>query len=148
LDIEVSFKSLERNKSQDRIDILLYDTKKQILKFVEVKHFTNSEIRSIPTPKVIKQIDKYKKQIAKKETEIIKAYENYITAINEIFELKLPPPKEVDSEVTLLIFGFDKDQKQGRLKKTEKRLKKFDIFCKSIGSTENITQETLQKYKK
>ncbi|MCL2028201.1 MAG: hypothetical protein FWG79_06910, partial [Bacteroidales bacterium] len=56
LDIEVSFKSLDeterfctktgimkKNKKQDRIDILLYDIKKRKLKFVEAKHFSNSE---------------------------------------------------------------------------------------------------------
>ena len=49
--------------------------------------------------------------------EIIAAYKNYIEAINEIFGLRLPVPEKVEENVTLLIFGFDDDQKKGRLQK-------------------------------
>ena len=115
LDIEVSFASSEN--AQDRIDILLYDTKSKTktLKFVEAKHFSNSEIWSTSEPEVIEQIKRYKTQIASRREEIIEAYGNYITKINEIFGLKLPLPDKIEDEVTLLIFGFDQNQKDGRL---------------------------------
>ena len=146
LDIEVSFEALDKTsgKTQDRIDILLYDVKKQTLKFVEAKHFSNKEIWSESKPKVIGQIKKYEKQIAAKKTEIIKAYENYITAINEIFEQSLPLPIDVEEKVTLLIFGFDQNQKDGRLSDlilNKKEYEGYIVYPK--GKINNINLNTL-----
>ncbi|MEK0337975.1 MAG: hypothetical protein QQN41_11135, partial [Nitrosopumilus sp.] len=65
LDIEISFEALGNNK-QDRIDILLFNKKTKSLKFVEAKHFTNSELWSKKggKPKVIaQQIPKYQAQV-------------------------------------------------------------------------------------
>jgi len=122
LDIEISFEALDKQKGsrQDRIDILLLKKSTQTLKFVEAKHFSNSEIWSEDTPKVINQIKKYESQIISKKTEIIEAYKNYINAVNEIFKdvipHPLPEPEIVEDKVAFLIFGFDVDQKAGRLK--------------------------------
>ena len=134
LDIEISFEALDKTsgKTQDRIDILLYDTENKTLKFVEAKHYSNPEIWSKTTPKVIGQIKKYKEQIRKKD-EIIAAYTNYIKAINAIFDLKLPLPQKVEDNVSLLIFGFDDDQKKGRLQKRileNYAFKGVQIYCK------------------
>jgi hypothetical protein len=38
-------------------------------------------------------------------------------SIYGIFNIALPEPEELDDNVTLLIFGFDNDQKKGRLKR-------------------------------
>ena len=67
-------------------------------------------------PKVQKQIDRYNSQIKNNETEIIEEYSKYIDALNSLFELYLDKPDKVDKNAVLLIFGFDKDQLQGRLK--------------------------------
>jgi predicted component of viral defense system (DUF524 family) len=144
LDIEISFKAMEKGKKQDRIDILLYDTKNCILKFVEAKHFTNTEIWSKSKPKVIKQLERYEKQIATKEKEIINAYTKYIAAINEIFKLKIQPPQKVEKKVSLLIFGFDQNQKEGRL--TELILKKPEykgLIVYAIGGVGGIKLKAL-----
>lgn len=135
LDIEISFKVIEKSsgKTQDRIDILLYDLNNQTLKFVEAKHYSNKEIWSKATPKVINQIKKYETQIEQNRVEIIAAYENYINAINTIFNLKLPLPLKVEDKVSLLIFGFDDDQKKGRLQKMilkKSAFKGLHIYCK------------------
>ena len=37
--------------------------------------------------------------------------------INRVFNLSIPEPEHIEDRVTLLIFGFDIDQKNGRLKK-------------------------------
>ncbi|BHH85840.1 hypothetical protein LA52FAK_41290 [Desulforhopalus sp. 52FAK] len=37
--------------------------------------------------------------------------------VNSIFNQSLPVPNEIEEKVTLLIFGFDNDQKEGRLKR-------------------------------
>lgn len=135
LDIEISFGVAEKSTGsiQDRIDFLLYDIKNQTLKFVEAKHYSNKEIWSTKTPEVIGQIEKYEKQITQKRADIITAYENYIQAINTIFNKTLPLPLKVEDKVALLIFGFDDDQKKGRLQKlilNNAHYKGCQIYCK------------------
>ena len=135
LDIEISFEALEKTngEKQDRIDILLYDLNTRTLKFVEAKHYSNPEIWSNGTPKVIGQIKKYETQIKTNKTEIIAAYKNYMEAINSVFDLELPLPEKVEEKVALLIFGFDNDQKKGRLQKlilSNPVFKGFQVYCK------------------
>ncbi len=115
LDVEVSFKSNNENKKQDRIDILLFDKETKTLQFVEAKHISNNEIWSTNTPKVISQIKRYEEQIKVKKTEILKRYEKHINSLNHIFNTTLPIPEKIDSKVTLLIFGFDTNQRTGRI---------------------------------
>lgn len=115
LDIEVSFQSEDENKKQDRIDVVLYDLRTRTIHFVEAKHFSNKEIFSTGRPKVINQLNRYKKQISKNEKENIKEYGSLIQTINQTFSKSIPLPVEVDEKVILLIFGFDIDQKNGRL---------------------------------
>lgn len=135
LDIEISFEALEKTngEKQDRIDILLYDLNTRTLKFVEAKHYSNPEIWSNGTPKVIGQIKKYETQIKTNKTEIIAAYKNYMEAINSVFDLELPLPEKVEEKVALLIFGFDNDQKNGRLQKlilSNPVFIGFQVYCK------------------
>ena len=149
LDIEVSFEALDKTggKTQDRIDILLYDKEKQTLQFVEAKHYSNSEIWSKTTPKVISQIEKYEKQIEKNKDNIKKAYTNYIEAINAVFDLSLRLPQKVEDKVLLLIFGFDADQKNGRLQKLILKnpvYKGIQVYCKQ----EKINPKTLLSSKR
>ena len=102
-------------KSQNRVDILLYNIKEQELLFVEAKHFTNKEIRAEETPAVINQIERYNKIIQNNYDIILQEYSKYIQALNNIFrdELKteLPEPKTLCKKCGLIIFGFDNDQK-------------------------------------
>jgi hypothetical protein len=116
LDIEVSFASLELEGSkQDRVDVVLLNKKNGKLQFVEVKHYSNKELWSENQPPVTKQIMRYEGQIKEKRKDILSKYQVYVKHINNIFDLALPVPTEIDDRVTLLIFGFDNDQKNGRL---------------------------------
>jgi len=110
LDIEVAFES-----NKDRIDILLFDTKSTTLRFVEAKHFSNPEIWSKGRPKVVDQIERYQKRLRTEEQNILGEYTAYVHSLNSLFGITLPKPKTVDDKVSLLIFGFDGDQKKGRL---------------------------------
>ena len=114
LDIEVSFASMDEDKKQDRIDILLFNKRKQSLQFVEAKHYSNKEIWSTGTPKVIKQINRYNFQITKQRDDILKAYTEYINVINNLFNLSLPKSTTLENKTILLIFGFDNDHYQIR----------------------------------
>lgn len=136
LDIEVSFESDDENKKQDRIDILLLNKKTKTLFFVEAKHFSNKEIWSASTPKVIKQLNRYNGQIRKEKEHILKEYSKYIDIINELFTpLFLPTPIDIEEKVTLLIFGFDDDQKKGRLQKLIKENSEYKgVKCYCIGN--------------
>ena len=125
LDIEVSLKALddleaissETQSSQDRIDLLLFNTKTKKLQFFEVKHFSNSEIWSEKgtKPDVIKQIQRYNLQIVKNREGILSAYKEYVKTARELFDLTkldLPDPEQLSDEVILLVFGFDSHQKK------------------------------------
>lgn len=121
LDVEVALESLTEDEDEyyDRIDILLYDKHNKILHFVEAKHYFNTEIWSKSKPKVLSQIERYESQISnkKRKLEILSGYEKYINIINNIFHINLPKPEDIEPKVTLLIFGFDRDQRNNRLKK-------------------------------
>ena len=117
LDIEISFDSLDENSSQDRIDILLYNKSLKTLQFVEAKHYSNKELWSTKTPIVVDQIARYESQIKKRKKKILAEYVEYIKTINLLFNTCLPSPIEIEEKVKLLIFGFDNDQKRGRMKK-------------------------------
>lgn len=143
LDIEIAF-SLPKNENQknrNRIDILLYNRQNNELCFVEAKHFSNSELWSKEgiKPKVVEQIEKYRKQIGKSTREILEAYSNYIRTINQLYDLSYDIPNTVNREVPLLIFGFDRDQLQGRFKKLIKEDQSLEnIKYFSIGNISGI----------
>lgn len=117
LDIEIAFSSIEDDNKQDRIDLLLLNKETTSLKFVEAKHFSNKSIWAIDTPEVISQMQRYESQLSNSKLLIISEYANYVKEINNIFNLSLPIPEYIDDKVTLLIFGFDQDQLNGKLKK-------------------------------
>lgn len=117
LDIEVSFESEEEGKKHDRIDIVLLNKLTKTLQFVEAKHFSNKEIWSKTTPKVLTQLRRYESQINRRQSEILLEYTGLVKTLNKVFDISLPEPIDFDKKVTLLIFGFDADQKAGRLKR-------------------------------
>ena len=148
LDIEVSLKSLNENKSQDRIDILLFKKNSKTLQFVEAKHYSNSEIWSESIPKVIGQIKRYELQVAEKKEQLLSKYSEYVKTLNSLFEITpaLPLPVDIEDKVTLLIFGFDEDQRNGRLKSliTQNPNHTFSgIKLYPIGNIEKVVTENL-----
>lgn len=118
LDIEVSFEGIDDDRAQDRIDLLLFNKKTQTLRFYEAKHFSNKAIWSTANtpPRVTSQVFRYNKQLKKQEAQILSQYANYIRIVNELFGCDMPEPRQIDEKVTLLVFGFDRDQQQGRMK--------------------------------
>lgn len=148
LDIEISFESLNEENNQDRIDLLLFNKYTKTLQFVEAKHFSNNEIWSKTVPKVISQIKRYESQLSKRKAEILSEYIDYIRIVNRLFDIELPEPEELDDNVTLLIFGFDNDQKNGRLKKLILQNKEYaGINNYSIGNIKKVVPDNLWKAK-
>jgi len=148
LDIEISFESLNEENKQDRIDFLLLNNKSKTLQFVEAKHFTNKEIWSKATPEVISQIKRYELQIAKRKASILLEYAEYVKVVNKIFRISLPEPTNIETKVAVLIFGFDNDQKNGRLKKLIIQNREYaGIKNYSIGNIKKIVPDNLWKAK-
>ncbi len=144
LDVEVSFKSLSEKSRQDRIDILLYKKDTRTLQFVEAKHYSNKEIWSTKTPDVINQIGRYESQIAQQRSEILEEYAEYVRTLNSLFDISLSEPTKIEDKVTLLIFGFDNDQKSGRLKKLVTKNPEYQgIQNYSIGNIKQVVPENL-----
>jgi hypothetical protein len=159
LDLEISLNSKEdnivqdeidllllnkKNKTQDRIDLLLYNINERKLKFVEAKHYSNKEIWSKTEAKVISQIRRYENQIGIKKVEIIIEYNKYIRIVNDLFKINIPTVNDIEEKVTLLIFDFDNDQKQGRLKTLVKDKKEYNnITIYTKGNIKDIEIKTL-----
>jgi hypothetical protein len=146
LDVEVSFESLNKSSTQDRIDILLYNKDSHALQFVEAKHYSNKELWSNTAPKVINQIRRYESQVSARKTQILLEYSEYVRTLNSLFNISLPAPIDIEEKVTLLIFGFDNDQKNGRLKKLITENSAYSgikNYC--IGNIDQVVTENLWK---
>ena len=143
LDVEISLESIE-DRSQDRIDVLLYSRRHKTLKFVEAKLYANQEIRSNSKPRVIKQIERYNEQIRIKENEILDAYKDYLEIVKELFDVTLNEPVKVLPGVGLYIFDFDDDQKKGNLSaRIIPNLNRYHIKHYTKGDFTNINAQTL-----
>lgn len=153
LDIEVSFENkdedepdTDRKRSrQDRIDILLYNTQTGELRFFEAKVFSNPEIRPSgeAIPRVVGQMERYRAQLKANEEQILSQYENHVNVINSLFSSNLMQPKSLDLEPKLYVFGFDSDQRSGRLKEKLKSLREHKVLIYSKGDPKSVEAENL-----
>jgi hypothetical protein len=121
LDVEITFQegSSSPRSKPNRIDILLFNAQTRALRFVEAKHFSNGEVWALEgrKPKVVSQIAGYNDLIKAQAGSIVADYALYVEKLNETLGLSLPTPTKVDPDCRLFIFGFDRDQQQGRLRK-------------------------------
>lgn len=160
LDIEVSLRreneddepepgKKSRAKS-DRIDLLLFDTKSCLLRFFEAKDFSNSEIRAEADriPKIVKQMQRYKEQLNAPNVrqEMLAGYSDHVDIINQLFSLDapLPTPRDIDPVPRLLVFGFDEQQRKGKLKKEIDRLENdYELSVYAIGNISSVEPNAL-----
>lgn len=153
LDIEASFDAHNRDEAdnnqdcQDRIDLVFLDIKDRALLFVEAKRHENQAIRASAgsQPSVVEQIQRYKKQLATQRVNVLSAYQHCVQNMNDLLGLSLPIPKQVLPDVPLLIFGFNRDQRD-RVRKCEAVLERHNVLCLDIGSLCNATGHTLAKW--
>lgn len=147
LDIEVSLESLDSDRNQDRIDILLFNKRKKQLIFCEAKHYSNKEIWSQKgsSPDVVGQVKRYVKQIGAKGDVILREYGNYVNVINKLFALNIPHPESIEQNVILMVFGFDKDQLSGRFSELFKTNMPKDIKYYAIGNVASLKIENVFK---
>ena len=149
VDIEIVFHSAddttnnEDDRKRDRIDIVLYDNQKRQLLFCEAKHFSNPEIWG-DTPVVVKQLNRYNKQIATRKKNIISQYTTAFKEYNAVMDSALNAPESVCDTCGLYIFGFSNPQKR----ELEKRMKGGAFYghkCRIIGNTKNDSAERIYK---
>jgi len=127
---------------------ILYKKDTKTLQFVEAKHYSNNEIWSRTTPKVINQINRYESQISRRKIEILSSYRGYVKILNDIFNISLPEPSNIEDRVTLLIFGFDRDQQKGRLKTLITGNSEYSgVKNYSIGNIKKIVMENFWNVK-
>lgn len=128
LDIEAAFSNKE-SKTQDRFDIVLLNTKTNVLKVVEAKLYENPELHpsSASNPKVIEQIQRYEKKIKEKKDEIINAYSKYIQIMNDLFGTNINSKITLDEKVGLLYFCFNDATKKSETFKSLESLFKTEL---------------------
>lgn len=142
----------EAIKENERIDIVFFDMGcKKCLRFCEVKHYSNKDIRAKHgnKPVVINQIQGYHKEIIEHHNDILSAYKEYIDRLNLLFNCSIPRPESIDDNIILLVFGFDEDQKNGRLNQLlspDGSLK--DTICYPIGHIRQINFDGMWRCKK
>ena len=148
VDIEIAFTAdndERKRKTTDRIDILLYDNDEKRLLFCEAKHFSNGDVRAGKnrTPAVVPQLARYNDQIEEKKEQILEQYAQHFEVLHDLFGVNLNPPEKIYPFCGLLLFGFDDDQKKGRLKKHLHSLEGHKFY--TIGDPAGISAETLYK---
>lgn len=141
IDVEIAFSGNNGlTATKDRIDFLrLKEYNNELhLVFYEAKHYTNKEIRAkvatnIP---VVKQLGKYQNCIISHQSEIIASYRLVCKNLVDLgLTTNRPLTKKVDagmqlyvdSNPTLVIFGYDEDQRNGNIYKNKMNQLKSQI---------------------
>ncbi len=139
LDVELSLKALEEDRSQDRIDLVMLNNDDNFLRFFEVKLLSDARVRSKEdeeAPEVVAQLNRYNGQVSEssqRET-LLKNYQEYISKLEFLLGIEeLNKPAEIDPRVDLLLFGY-KTPKAKEAKSLAKRLQKWGHFCSLRGS--------------
>jgi hypothetical protein len=131
VEIRLDAKDLDTKRDQPRIDIAAFEQRSDFVELVfwEAKLFANKELRAFGSaePKVVGQINDYKKVLQTRQTEVISSYRRVAKNLFTIAEMsggrrKVGPAIRAVADggelrmgslvnVGLAIFGFDADQK-------------------------------------
>lgn len=154
----------KKRSTAKRIDFAALQKKNDFYEvvFFEAKHFSNNELRAQGNakPKVIDQISLYKDLLKAFEEEMTQSYSKVCRNLREILpdsestraidNITDGKPLKINLKPRLVIFGFDEDQKQGKvwkphIDKLVKILGKEFVLAKgkSSGFNNGITEATL-----
>lgn len=157
----------QKKRFQDRIDVTTLERQEDAIAVVfhEAKHFTNPALRAkTREPDVIGQVRRYQEAIARHEGPLLERYKATCRAHQRLGAMRWRVRAEhgkstrelnqlirdvaegtakliIDPNPRLVIFGFDADQKDGRLDKNREALGKFAPGL-SIYAVGNPTTET------
>lgn len=146
LDIELSLDARDDDRSQDRIDLILFNSQDLKIRCFEVKTFSNPEIRvkagNVP---VVDQIARYRNQLETRSEELLAGYAQYVEIVNRLCDLRIPEPKSISEQVDLVVFEFTTEQKKKLIKQFVPTFdKKFN--CHAIGQASRASQKGLNKW--
>jgi hypothetical protein len=65
-------------------------------------------------------LERYNNQLNDKYIHIKNVYNNYFKILNDLFDVDIPKDIDLEKKVVLSVFGFDDDQKKGKLKNLKK----------------------------
>ena len=142
LDVEIAFgssKTDEDSASAPRIDIsaLQGSSREARIVFFEAKQFSNGDLRaqSSRTPDVIDQIETYRNLLSENKNLIVESYRRICGNLCSLTGIEYRYRKhiaiiegvsnrsidlDVDTDPVLLVFGFDEDQRTGRIWKSHR----------------------------
>lgn len=130
----------KKRSTAKRIDFAALQKKDDFYEvvFFEAKHFSNKELRAKGNddPSVINQISLYEKLLNTFKEDIIQSYSKvcrnlreilpYSQSTQAIINISEDSPLKINLKPRLVIFGFDEDQKQGKVWQPHKdKLKKI-----------------------
>lgn len=146
LDIELSLESQNTDRSQDRIDLVLFNLSSKQIRCFEAKTLSNNEIwPRNGDAKVRSQIARYTQQLRRRQESLLRSYKQYVRLMNRLCDVSLPEPESIDTEVDLLLFDFTSQQRK-MIKDELIPEFKTEFRCCMIGSTDSAKPETLQKW--
>ena len=122
LDIEVraNFETNVNKAEYAKCDLVLYNTTESELQFVEAKLCSDKRVKSRGMlPEVIEQIEKYKSWFKEDvdRKNILGNYKNYVSIINQLFEIDLEEPKYLKNTTKLVLFEGNDDYQKKHLDK-------------------------------
>ncbi len=132
IDVEITFsRSHEYSKSSIDYAVIKNLEHEYYIVFYEAKHFSNPEIRSKSEPKVLKQIERYKRILIDNQSEIAESYKNVCSNLSDLGlignrfflnDIANGYRLNVDIEPRLIIFDCKKINGDVHMKKLQKIL--------------------------
>ena len=151
LDLEIAFGG---GGSAPRIDLAAIQVTNDAatLVFYEAKHFSNSELRAQDEPKVLQQLATYSKLLEVNREAIEKSYKTVCNNLCNLAGVNDQRPERnrmlqglgdgfqlcIDPEPRLLVFGFDSDQKNGKVWRKHRDKLRDHRKLKCWGNAENV----------
>ena len=125
-------------------DLLLMDAHTGRLLFCRAVSYSDMQLALAEEVKnIADQLEEYRNLIAKHRDEIISWYGQYTRAMQALTGIGLPAPTGVCGDCGLLIYGFDEDQQNGKLKKITDSLTKMGWPVCAVRDISDVTPETL-----
>ena len=91
----------------------------------------------------MERLERYRARIAKQRKVIIEQYGVYVRAMQALTSIEIPAPTCLCDDCGLLIYGFDEDQKNGKLKKITDSLTKMGWLVYAVEDVGDVDPETL-----
>ena len=168
IDVEASLARTDNDDStkQDRLDAITLEPQQDgiALVFHEAKHFTNADLREpSDKPRVVDQLSRYRQTIEQNQNWLRERYqatcENRVRIHTMQSCVRADQGKQtrqrdssvqqvadrgrnliIDPEPRLIIYGFDDDQKKGRLSRTIQTLEQAGVDGRRIYAVGNLAK--------